>query len=376
MQAPGPAYELFRGVPREAVARLVAGLPLHTLPAGTRYVREGGPPCGLCLVEQGTLAVWKGEPNTASGVEIARVHAGGCIGEMDALRPGRSGVSIAATTEVRLRELRMEQLPDAGGVRQTVALNLARIIAHRLSQTDAALRRTHDLQLKTTRLVGATAAYVNWNMVLLGAAMFSLPVVKLLDWGHGQRALLSLLFIAAAALIALLFVRRNQVERSVLGLTFTRRRHQVRTALQWTMPLLIVGFVAKVALAGRTDAPWFDPFALPRQFGYTSPLAWGVLAGVVVAGAAALGFIRCAIQGSLSFFFRTSDLRADWAAVAASSVLCAALQIHVGIAFAWVNFLLGLFWGSLFARERSFFAAFISHAGIALWMLLVLGVPV
>jgi CRP-like cAMP-binding protein len=368
-------FEVFDGLPAPLVAEILAALPVLEVPKGTVVAREGQMNPRLFLVENGTLAVWKGEPNTERGLEIVRIGPGACFGEVSVLRQSPSSVSVVATCAVRLRELALHVLPDTGNARQTVTFNLARIVARRLSETDASLRRAHDVQVHTTQLVGATASYVNWNVVGLGACMFSLPAVKLLQLGISARAVLSAVFIVFAAVGAWAFARRNHVERSVLGLTYSGAVRQLRIGTLWTLPMLLVWTALKWQAARTSGAPLLEPMALGRHFGLPGVSGWLILTSAAVALSIALEFTRCAIQGALQFFFRTSHLAAGWTAIAVASIVCAALQIHLGVAFAWVNFALGMFWGSLFAKERSFFAAAVSHVTIVVWTMGFLGLP-
>ena len=205
--------------------------------------------------------------------------------------------------------------------------------------------------------------------------MFSLPIVQLFQVSVRGRATLSTAFVLFAAIGAFSFVRRNHVERSVLRLTGTGWARQLRIGTLWTLPVLIACTALKWYHVRSAGGTLFGGSAIIDRYAAPGASSWLILTAATLTLSIALEFIRCAIHGSLQFFFRTSHIVAEWAAIAVASIVCAALQIHFGAMFAWLNFALGRFWGALFAKERSFLATAVSHAAIVVWTVCLLGLP-
>src|SRR5262245_33713754 len=143
MTASATTYEIFAGVPPALAEEIVARLKAHRFPAGTTVLGEGQANGRIMLVESGSLAVWRGEPHSIYGVQVARLNAGSCFGEMSIVQPGAASASIVATVDVTLLELTLAELPPEGRIRQTVSLNLARLMARRLAATHENVQRKH-----------------------------------------------------------------------------------------------------------------------------------------------------------------------------------------------------------------------------------------
>jgi len=70
---------------------------------------------------------------------------------------------------------------------------------------------------------------------------------------------------------------------------------------------------------------------------------------------------RCGIQAPLYAFLQGSAFKRGVLAILVSNLVFAAVHAHIGLAFALVAFIPGLFWGWLFLRTNSWLAASLSH---------------
>ncbi len=369
--------ELFKGLPPARVAEILPRLKSAVFPTGSVIVREGQMNPPLYLVEHGVVTVWRGEPNTRSGVLVARLTAGSCFGDMCAVRPGAASASIVASEEVRLRELTLADLPVADRVRRTVAMNLARVVATRLVSTQENVFNRHQEQVATTARVAATSDFVTRILVALACCMFSLPTIAARESSAGERTLFSLAFAALFFGIAWFFLRGNHFEHALLGMKRRDWSRQLRGALPCTLTMMAAILVGKIILGdyGWFDASVFEPMRAPTRYGLQGGLGWTMLAIVFMLAGVAVEFTRCTLQGSLAFLFGSSRHLATWGANIAANTLCAATQVHVGVVSTLLIFSCGLFWGWLFARQRSFFAVAFSHAVVGLWAGFILGLP-
>ena len=70
---------------------------------------------------------------------------------------------------------------------------------------------------------------------------------------------------------------------------------------------------------------------------------------------------RCGIQAPLYAFLQGSAFKRGVLSILVSNLVFAAVHAHIGLAFALVAFIPGLFWGWLFLRTNSWLAASLSH---------------
>jgi len=70
---------------------------------------------------------------------------------------------------------------------------------------------------------------------------------------------------------------------------------------------------------------------------------------------------RCGIQAPLYAFLQGSELKRGVLSILVSNLVFSAVHAHIGLAFALVAFIPGLFWGWLFLRTNSWLAVSASH---------------
>jgi membrane protease YdiL (CAAX protease family) len=70
---------------------------------------------------------------------------------------------------------------------------------------------------------------------------------------------------------------------------------------------------------------------------------------------------RCGIQAPLYAFLQGSELKRASLSIVVSNLVFSAVHAHIGLAFALLAFIPGLFWGWLFLRTNSWLGASLSH---------------
>lgn len=228
-----------------------------------------------------------------------------------------------------------------------------------------------------TARVAATSNFVTRTLVALALCMFSLPTIAARESPAEERALFSLAFATLFFGIAWAFVRGNHFEHALLGMKRRDWGNQLRGALPCTLTLMAAIFAGKVLLGGYNgfDAGVFEPMRAPIRYGFPGIVGWTTLAIVFGLAGVAVEFTRCTLQGSLAFLFGSARHLATWGANIAANTLCAATQVHLGVVSTLLIFSCGLFWGWLFARQRSFFAVAFSHAVVGPRAGFILGLP-
>ena len=83
--------------------------------------------------------------------------------------------------------------------------------------------------------------------------------------------------------------------------------------------------------------------------------------------------VRAGLQGSVQHFLRVPPHRVDWKAIVISNLLFAAGHGLMGFWFSAASFVPGLFWGWMFAKQRSLIGVTISHIAVGWWALFALG---
>jgi membrane protease YdiL (CAAX protease family) len=110
--------------------------------------------------------------------------------------------------------------------------------------------------------------------------------------------------------------------------------------------LQLIGFAnIRVEHQADTDTPWY----------------WVALVLYLLLTPVQEFVARCGIQAPLYAFLEGSKLKRAGLSIAVSNLVFSAVHAHIGLAFALVAFVPGLFWGWLFLRTNSWLAASLSH---------------
>ena len=124
--------------------------------------------------------------------------------------------------------------------------------------------------------------------------------------------------------------------------------------LKWilieTMPQLhglsLVGFAdVRVGNQDEANTPWY----------------WAALSLYLLLTPVQEFVARCGIQAPLYAFLQGSELKRASLSIVVSNLVFSAVHAHIGLAFALLAFIPGLFWGWLFLRTNSWLGASLSH---------------
>ena len=134
---------IFGGIREEALAVLLERARVVTVRAGDYFCRENAPAHSMFVLEAGSVRViksWQGRD-----VELRRLAAGDCFGEMALIDLYPRSASIRAAEDCRALEFGPEDLMHLfeHDMEQfaLIQMNLARELSRRLRDTDAKLFR-------------------------------------------------------------------------------------------------------------------------------------------------------------------------------------------------------------------------------------------
>ena len=134
--------EVFAGLGRVTLAKLVARLESISVPEGAELFRQGDPGDAFYLVVKGRLAVFVASQSDATARRVNSVGPGDAFGEMALLEDHPRTATIRADTDVEV--LRLERGRFLALVRDepSVALAVARSLGRRLRDRDSPARTT------------------------------------------------------------------------------------------------------------------------------------------------------------------------------------------------------------------------------------------
>lgn len=373
--------ELLKGLTAAQVAELSSVCCERRFAPGELILREGEPDPFVYVLVEGRAQLSKHTSFGSNQIRMGELQSGDVLGELKIVDPQPSSASIEAITPVTAVAIDLDAFAGSAAlaeVRATVLGNIGKILAERLrartGQGADALQR----ELEESR----ARAYAGRFIVLMFAMVssYQLALSALLIVPNAELppvSIISFTFVMWTVVPVVLALRRSPFSLESYGLT-TRRGWQIAfQALIWTTPLLLLLLALKLAMtlwvpamAGR---PLFDPAAL--FVGHRFDLAFYLFAVFLYTIHAPLQefVVRPGLQGTLQHFSPTLPGRVNWKAILVSNLLFASAHTFLGLWFALAAFVPGLFWGWMFAKQRSLIGVVVSHLVLGLWAMFALG---
>jgi CRP-like cAMP-binding protein/membrane protease YdiL (CAAX protease family) len=373
---------LFEGVTAAQMVELRSICSEREFAPGERILREGAQDPFVYVLMDGVAAVTKTTTIGDAQMRVAELHAGDVLGELKIVDPQPSSASVIAVTQVTALAMDLDTFagsPALTAVRATLLHNVGRILAAKLRATtgDGADAMQRELEESRARVHAGRFIVLIFTML----ATYQLAIAALVLVPESVRPLtsvLSFVFVIWAFIPVVLSLRRTPFPLESYGLTTRRSGPIALQALIWTIPLLLLVLVAKLAwirwepsMAGQ---PLFDPASVFSG----QPFSLGVYLfaiGLYLVHAPLQELVaRAGLQGTLQHFIPTRDGRVNWKAVVISNLLFAASHSFIGFWFCVAAFVPGLFWGWMFAKQRSLVGVIVSHIAVGVWAIFVVGV--
>jgi CRP-like cAMP-binding protein len=373
---------LFADVTQAQMAELRSVCEERRYTPGQFILVEGGDDPFIYVLIDGVAQIVK---TTSDGVEqmrMAELRAGDVLGELKVVDPQPSSASVVAVTEVTTLVMDLDTFADShalNAVRATILRNVGRILASKLRATtsegaDALMRELDESRAR---------AYAGRFIVLIFAmlATYQLAIAALGLVPAAQRpatSVISFVLVIWTVIPILLSFRNSPFTLASYGLTTERLGPVIGQALLWTIPALgvVVAFKQVWLWLAPTMAgePLFDPASLfgSRPFD-PAFYAFAIVLYMVHAPLQEL-VARAGLQGTLQHFLPTRPGHVNWKAIVISNLLFASAHAFIGFWFCFAAFVPGLFWGWMFAKQRSLAGAIVSHIAIGIWAIFVVGV--
>jgi CRP-like cAMP-binding protein len=348
---------------------------------GELILREGVQDHYAYVVIEGVAEVTK---NTSFGVgqmRIAEVHTGDVLGELQLVDPQPSSASVVAVTQVTALAMNLDTFAESPGltdIRAILLRNVGRILAGKLRATTSEGADAMQRELDESRARVHTGRFIVLIFAMLATYQLAISALDLVpDSMRPPTSILSFVFVIWTVVPVVLSFQRSPFSRESYGLTTRGAGRITVQALVWTIPMLIVVVLFKLgflwwapSMAGQ---PLIDPTSVfaGRPFDIEFYL-FAITLYMIHAPLQEL-VARAGFQGALQNFIPTRPGKVNWQAIVISNLLFAAAHSFIGFWFCVAAFVPGLFWGWMFAKQRSLVGVTVSHVVVGLWAIFVVG---
>jgi CRP-like cAMP-binding protein/membrane protease YdiL (CAAX protease family) len=349
---------------------------------GELILREGAPDPFVYVLMDGVANVTKTTSLGDAQMRIAELHSGDVLGELKIVDPQPSSASVIAVTEVTALVMDLDtfaESPALTAVRPILLRNVGRILAAKLRSTTGEGADAMQRELDESRARVHAGRFIVLIFTMLATYQLAISALDLVpESARPLTSVLSFIFVIWAFIPVALSLRRSPFSLESYGLTMRRSGPIALQALIWTIPLLVVVVFLKLAwlrwAVSMPGQPLFEPASVfeGRPFDLRVYL---FAVGLYLIHAPLQELVaRAGLQGTLQNFIPTLPGRVNWKAVVISNLLFAASHSFIGFWFCVAAFVPGLFWGWMFARQRSLVGVVVSHIAVGVWGIFVVGV--
>lgn len=349
---------------------------------GEFILREADHDPVVYVIVEGHAQLTKRTSFSDDRVPMVKFSTGDVLGELKIFDPQPNSASVMAVTHVTALEIDLTALANSAAladVRTTVFRNVGKIIAGRLRATTGQGADALQSELKHSRARAYAGRFIILMFAMIATFQIALAALDLVPLARRPPdSILSLMLITWTVFPVALSLRHTPFSLASYGLTMRNGGRIALQAFLWTAPILGLLLALKLALmrwAPSLVGPTvFDPSAVligRRTFDLNLYL-WYAL--IYLVHAPLQEFVgRAALQGTLQHFTPVPAGRVNWKAIIVSNLLFSAAHCYFGFWFALAVFLPGVFWGWMFAKQKSIVGTMVSHIVMGLWGIFALG---
>jgi CRP-like cAMP-binding protein len=375
--------ELFHNLSEEELYFLLPLIRVETFEKDAFILKEGEKGEDLYLIAGGSVEILKADKEHDTFYRLASLHPEDWFGEMAILGTKIRMTSAKAleTTEVVILHLKdLDALAEKSSPFSKIAMTLAKKAAKRLETANAMTVKSIKEEFRLTKTHDQMGRFIVYLFILLTFFVYVLKFYEQYGVRSSVSQLLISLFILSFGISGVLLVKRSGFPRQFYGLSLNDWKKNVLEAVLFTLPLLILMVVLKWVLiktvpvfsklsvfefGNRSHSFFHDAFA--RFFEKPEKdIHFQILLFFYVLFVPIQEFIaRGCLQSSLRNFF-TSHNRV-FLAILTSNLLFGLFHGLKSFTFALSAFLLGIFWGWIYERQKTIVGPSVSHALVGIW---------
>jgi CRP-like cAMP-binding protein len=373
---------IFEGVTAAQMVELRSVSREQRFEPGELILREGTEDPYVYVLIDGVAQVTKNTSIGGEQMRVAELRRGDVLGELKIVDPQPSSASVVAVTQVTAFAMNLDVFAGSPGltaVRATLFRNVGRILAEKLRTTTGGSADAMQRELEESRARVHAGRFIVLIFTMLATYQLAISALVLVPESvRPQTSVLSFVFVIWAFIPVVLSLRRSPFSLESYGLTTRRAGPIALQALIWTIPLLLLVPVLKLAwlrwVPSMADQPLFEPASVFSGRPFDLGIYLFAISLYFIHAPLQEMVARAGLQGTLQNFIPTHHGRINWKAILISNLLFAASHSFIGFWFCVAAFVPGLFWGWMFAKQRSLVGVVVSHIAVGIWGIFVVGV--
>lgn len=361
---------LFNDLTQKELSLLLPLMHEESYDENTSIIREGEKGEDLYIIKKGEVEVFKEEKNKQK-YSISKLGPGQCVGEMALVGTSIRSATVRTTqpsTFIVLPLAKLYSLSKESLDYSKILFNLAEHFSNLLKETNEIVIRQLKNELKLTKIHDQMGRLTIYMIILLVLYFVIFKAFTQFLPASSLNNYINSILILCLGCSTILLVKNSGFPMSFFGITKKHWQHHLLEGILLTIPFLVAGTLFKAVMI--YTVPRFHNLSLFYTshetsyfyyfWEYKPDFSVYFLAAFYVLLVPIQEFLaRGYLQSILQQFFRGSN-HVLWAIITSNLLFWIFHGLH-NLAFATTAFLFGLFWGWLYAKQRSLVGPTISH---------------
>lgn len=361
----------FAALPHEIKEKLHASAQEKNFAPGEYLIKENEKGDSFFIVEEGEVEVLK------DNLQVGVVRKGDILGE-SALNGGLRNASARALGPVRVTEVSVQSLSKklSKAELSLIKYEIFERLLDKLSKVNKlatfAIRQHFDDE-KAKALMGRFMVCV---LILVFLYVFAIQSVTILKLNLASSSFISIpiLMICGATMYGMM--KKSHYPLNMYGFNLENWKRAVVDSVLLTIPVLIALVVCKWILIqlvpAFSDLPLFDVSPALNDDVTVSPGAAILLVlGYVLFVPVQEIIYRGAMQSSLQMFLLGKNKTT--VSILVSNIPFCMIHFHLSLILVVTTYILGVFWGYMFAKQKTLVGVSVSHFLVGLFAFFILG---
>jgi CRP-like cAMP-binding protein len=365
---------LFDNIPPDKLDVLMAKTQARAVEKNEIIVHEGDTPDFLYIVAKGEFDVIKIDHETGHRHLLTTLAQDDTIGEISLIDSMPRSAIVKAKTNGLLYALPIPELEqfskDYPDYYLTLFKNIAKIITTNLRYTNETVAASLTAQLQHAEMRVKMGNFLVSIISLLCIYAFLLSFAIELVNRHDTDLYASAIVLIAILIPTLIVIKHDKYQLKENGLNLNHWQHNLKESVLFTLYLLpftvLIKWIAINTLPAFADEPLFSGIFVTQR-----PNAWMLFSLYMLSCPVQEFIARGILQSSMEKFFLK---KSPWLAIFSSNLIYSTLHLYLSIFYAIATFVPGLFFGWLYARQKSLLGPTVAHMMVGGWCIYILGV--
>ncbi len=363
------SFYLFEGLAQHEINAFINYCKILDVKPGQLITEEGDKPDQLFFIVEGSFEVSKKDPITGLQYAIIKLFVGDTVGEIALidLKP-RSG-TVRAVEPGKLYAI---SIADVHRFAADYHDAYARILKNISKEVSKRLRYTNEVILGSFIVRDKIENFLILTIVTLCFYAFTLRLIPELV-SNFEVSHYPALFLFTVTLFPILYIIKSK-HYSVLEIINLKNWKKFTVeAILYTLPILLLIVLLKLAVINIRPTLHNYPLFSGSLVTFLTPLKSFLLMFLYIISCPVQEFIiRGILQGSLATFLQGKSVVLR--SIIISNVIYSTMHLYLTFSYTVVALVLGLFFGWLYAKQKSLVGVTISHALIGIWAIYIVGI--